>query len=110
MNCESDEDIGKLLDDEKISCEDYLLVRFATKTRSLYYLGKVEEVCENEEYVVKFLRKTNHGFCFPQKEDISTVSRQDIVRKLPKPRVRPGTSRMASFLQFNVNFFAYNVQ
>lgn len=100
MNYESDDDIGKLLDDEKISPEDYLLVRFVTKTRLLYYLGKVEEVCENKEYVVKFLRKIHHGFCFPRKDDISVVSREDIMIRLPKPSAGAGTSRMSSFLQF----------
>ncbi|CAH0558730.1 unnamed protein product [Brassicogethes aeneus] len=43
------------------------------------------ESCNNEgSYVLNFLRKYKSGFRFPDLQDISTVSREDIVSKIPK--------------------------
>ncbi|KAG5870961.1 hypothetical protein JTB14_029293 [Gonioctena quinquepunctata] len=97
-----DDGLNELLDDEKILRDDYLLVKFATKKRSLHYVGKVIDVMENGEFEVTFSKKCIKGFVYPEVEDISYIERKDIV---PKPMTTPGTSRMASFLQFNVNFF-----
>ncbi|KAG5888593.1 hypothetical protein JTB14_004775 [Gonioctena quinquepunctata] len=105
-----DDELNELLDDEKILRDDYLLVKFATKKRSLHYVGKVIDVMENGEFEVTFLKKCIKGFVHPEVEDISYIERKDIVSKLPKPMTTPGTSRMASFLQFDVNFFGYDVK
>ncbi|XP_030746083.1 uncharacterized protein LOC115877126 [Sitophilus oryzae] len=102
--------INELLHDEKILEKDYVLVKFATKKRVVHYVGKVVEVLGDDEFQVTFLKKSPRGFVFPQIKDISTVERKDVVSKLAKPSATPGTSRMASYLQFNVNFFGYNVQ
>ncbi|KAG5863234.1 hypothetical protein JTB14_021530 [Gonioctena quinquepunctata] len=105
-----DDELNELLDDEQILRDDYLLVKFATKKRSLHYVGKVIDVMENGEFEVIFSKKCIKGFVYPEVEDISYIERKDIVSKLPKPMTTPGTSRMASFLQFDVNFFGYDVR
>lgn len=97
------------LDDQQILIGDYILVKFCTKKLIKHYVGTVIEILEQEECVVKFMRKTNIGFIFPEQEDISTVLRSDVISKLPRPISVPGTSRMTSFLRFNVNFFGINV-
>ncbi|KAG5864957.1 hypothetical protein JTB14_018719 [Gonioctena quinquepunctata] len=105
-----DDELNELLDDEKILRDDYILVKFATKKRSLHYVGKVIDVMKNGEFEVTFKKKCIKGFVYPGVEDISYIERKDIVSKLPKPMTTPGTSRMATFLQFNVNFVGYDVK
>ncbi|CAH0546063.1 unnamed protein product [Brassicogethes aeneus] len=56
-----------LLHDDVIHCHDYLLVKYPTNRRTLHYIGKVESCIR-----------------FPDLQDISTVSREDIVSKIPK--------------------------
>lgn len=110
INMESEkEEIDQLLDDEKIIINDFVLVKFATRKRVLHYVGQVQEY-DNEEYVVKFLRKSSRGFHFPIIDDISSISREDIVSKLPQPKKRSGTSRTCCYFDFNINFFGYNIQ
>lgn len=99
-----------LLDDEIIHSNDYLLVKFPTKKRTLYYIGKVKSCNNNYSYVLNFMRKYGNGFRFPDLEDISTVFREDIVSKLLNPVTAPGTSRTGSLLNFHVHFNNYNVQ
>ncbi|KAI4455691.1 hat family dimerization domaincontaining protein-related [Holotrichia oblita] len=99
-----------LLDDDVIHCNDYLLVKFPTNKRTLHYIGRVESCNNNVSYVLNFLRKYRSGFRFPDLQDISTVSREDIVSKILNPEAAPGTSRMSSLFNFNVNFNGYNVQ
>lgn len=114
IDLDFEEDHGKineLLDDEKILEGDYVLVKFATKKRIVHYIGKIVEILENGEFLVKFLKKNARGFIFPEIEDISSVERKDVVSKLPRPTTAPGTSRMASCLQFNISFSGYdNIQ
>lgn len=100
----------QLIDNDKIECGDYLLVKFCTKKRILFYIGIVTKECNNQEYSVSYLRKYKNGFHFPQTEDVSIIQRSDIVSKLPKPISAPGTSRTAAILRFDVNFFGYDIQ
>ncbi|KAG5872324.1 hypothetical protein JTB14_037572 [Gonioctena quinquepunctata] len=76
-----DDELNELLDDEKISRDDYLLVKFATKKISSHYVGKVIDVMENGEFEVTFLKKCIKGFVYPEVEDISYIERKDIVSK-----------------------------
>ncbi|KAK4873758.1 hypothetical protein RN001_013118 [Aquatica leii] len=105
-----DNDVPMLLDDDVINCNDYLLVKFPTNKRALHYIGRVESCNNDGSYTVNFLRKYKNGFHFPDLQDISTVSREDIVSKIPNPVEAPGTSRMCSLIKFYFNFHGYNVQ
>lgn len=85
---QDNDDVLMLLHDDVIHCHDYLLVKYPTNRRTLHYIGKVES-CNNEgSYVLNFLRKYKSGFRFPDLQDISTVSREDIVSKIPKQHQR----------------------
>lgn len=109
---EDNESLQILLDDENINKDDYLLVKFPTKRNLKYYVGLVVGINDhNDEYEVKFLRKKNpYGFCFPDVDDLGAVLRTDIVSKIPKPTSIKGTSRLSSYIKFDVNFANFNVQ
>ena len=64
------------------------------------------------EVNVKFLRKTNSAFTFPIIEDISLVSRDQIVSLLPDAVQVAGTSRSRTKHQyrFNIDFSLYNMR
>ncbi|CAH1114637.1 unnamed protein product [Psylliodes chrysocephalus] len=99
IDMESDYDeMDKLLDDEKILCDDYILVRFPTKKTVVYYVGQVIQLAEYGEFVVKYLRHLHNRFHFPDVDDISTIARSDIEAKLPRPTSVAGNTRLASFL------------
>ncbi|KAG5860899.1 hypothetical protein JTB14_035511 [Gonioctena quinquepunctata] len=103
-------DVNELLDDECIEVEDFVLVKFPTKKKVVYYVGIIEEISGNE-LAVNFLRfKENCGFYYPVTKDISLIVREDIVAKLPPPTRNQGTTRQSSYLKFNVSFLNYNIQ
>lgn len=87
-----------------------MLVKFPTKRNIFHYVGQVIGVAEYGEFEVKFLRHSNNRFHFPLVDDVSIISRDDIESKLPKPISMAGTSRLASFLNFNVNFDSLNIK
>ncbi|KAB0805286.1 hypothetical protein PPYR_02256 [Photinus pyralis] len=108
---ESDcDEFSKLLDDEEILCDDYVLVQFPTKKTVIHYVGQVIQLAENGEFVIKYLRNTHNRFHFPTVDDISTITRSEIVGKLPRPTSVTGNARLSSFLKFNVNFSSLNVK
>ncbi|KAG5892736.1 hypothetical protein JTB14_001107 [Gonioctena quinquepunctata] len=108
--CSEYGDVNELLDDECIEVEDFVLVKFPTKKKVVYYVGIIEEISGNE-LTVSFLRfKENCGFYYPVTKDISLIVREDIVAKLPPPTQNQGTTRRSSYLKFNVSFFNYNIQ
>lgn len=106
------DDINGLLDDEEVKVGDFVLVKFATKKKVLHFVGHVEELLgDYGELLVKFLRlKPNRGFYYPIQDDFSTITRADIVFKLPPPQESKGTSRQASYIKFQVSFFQYTIQ
>lgn len=107
---DENEDLQTLLDDQNINIDDYLLVKFPTKKDIKYYVGIVTGL-DGDEYEVKFLRrKESYGFHFPDLDDIATVLRIDVVSKLPQPSNFKATSRLSSFVKFDVNFGNLNVQ
>lgn len=99
-------------DPENIQCagtpkkNDFVLVCFNTKKTTKYYVGLVQEVVDNDQFLVKYMRKKKEKiFVFPQVDDISLVSHEDIAAVLEKPDI---TSR--GIYTFNYNFDAYNAQ
>lgn len=47
-------------------------------------------------------------FFSPESSDISLVDFEDIVKKLPQPKVTGGTLRAALTMSFDTNFDGYN--
>lgn len=108
---EDHDEIIKLLDDEILKEGDFLLVQFPTKKTIRFCVGLILETDEScNEYLVKFYRKKGQGgFCLPDVEDVSRISRNDIVSRLPKPLEIKGTSRTKSIIHFQVKFDTYNM-
>ena len=99
-----------------MSVGDYVMVNFATKRKNVRYIGMVEEV-EDEEIVVQFLRriagktKTWERPTFALKEnDVAHVLKSDVVKKLPNPEQRGGTTRREQLLTFPCNLQGWNVE
>jgi hypothetical protein len=111
MDFDEDNLPDELLDDETVSVGDFVLVRFSTKKKVLYFVGHVQELLDCDEYLVKFLRRRkNYCFCYPAVDDISSIPRKEIIAKLPKPHEIKGTARQASYIKFSVSFSNYDVQ
>lgn len=100
-----DEDLSKIL------VNDFVLVKFATKTTIKYFVGQGEEISENEYFInfLKMIRK--YAFVFLEKKDASHVSQEDVILKLPNPKTddKAATVRSASIFKFNVSFDGFNM-
>lgn len=89
---------------------DWLLVKFATKKTIKYFVAQIQEISDMNEPFVKFARKANSKrkgsvFIFPETDDMSLISNDDIECILPKPAV----CRRGQF-QFPIDFSYYNIQ
>ncbi|KAK4880991.1 hypothetical protein RN001_004310 [Aquatica leii] len=93
-----------------INVNDYVLVRFVTKKTERHYVGKILGKVEGGEYLINFVRRKKSGyhFVFPDVEDQSMVSEDDI-RKLPPPSFVGETARSKRKLVFSINFDKHNV-
>jgi len=58
------ESANLLTDDDIIQQDDFVLVKFPLKTSIYYYIGRVVEVINSNEFVIKFLRRKTPGFKF----------------------------------------------
>lgn len=87
-----------------ININDYVLVRFATKKISKYYVGRVLDIV-GEEYYINFMRrkKPEYYFVYPDVPDQSFVTSEDVI-KLPLPCFVGGTARSTRKLSFPINF------
>ncbi|XP_045762732.1 uncharacterized protein LOC123865623 [Maniola jurtina] len=121
--CEEDEveDEIEILTDQKLQLnvlprvlkeEDYVLVRFSTKRKSIYFVGKVlQDRNENLEYYVSFLRvNRKYQFHMPSNPDLSYVKECDVKLILPKPCVGGSTLRQQSYYYFNVDFSQIDIR
>lgn len=85
----------------------WVLVEFSSKRDKKHFVGQIIEMNkEEDEYVVKYLRKSGLHFAWPEKEDISLVGRNDIIAILPEPA--PG--RRGGKVIFKIKFDTFNVQ
>lgn len=91
-------------DDVVIQINDFVLVQFAGKKNKVLFVGQVEDK-EEDNYKVRFMRRKEDSWklFFPEKDDISSVDRSDIIMKLPQPSISGGTSRAISSMAFAVN-------
>lgn len=121
--CEEDEVGNKIeiLTDEKLLLnvlprlpkeEDYVLVRFSTKRKSVYFVGKVlHDRNDKLEYFVSFLRANRkYQFHMPSNPDLSYVKEYDVKFILPKPCLGGSTLRQQSYYYFNVDFSQIDIR
>ncbi|KAJ8914644.1 hypothetical protein NQ315_015383 [Exocentrus adspersus] len=81
---------------------------FSTKKNKISYIGCVENKTDNE-YKINFLRRFGNSdkFVYPLEEDICTIERSQILRKLPQPDRNAATARTQATLRFNIEFRKY---
>lgn len=74
--------------DRSFQIGDYVLVKFPMKKTSVHYVGKIEEM-ENNNFTINFMRLTKfkNTFCYPDIKDVSWITRNDIITKLPTPTI-----------------------
>jgi hypothetical protein len=93
--------------------DDYVLVEFFDK-KKIYFVGVVtRENKEENEYEVKFLRRSakyENSFVFPLTDDISCLKKENIKFILPKPTHVGTTKRQKSFYKFEINFSTREVR
>lgn len=72
---------------DELKPNDYIVVKFLGKKNVKHYVGVVLSSSGefNEEYSVKFMRKSGTKFIFSQQEDIADVEQNDIVCILDPP-------------------------
>lgn len=72
----------------ELQLSDFVIVAVPTMANRIqYFAGQISEVCDNKVYKVNFLKKQRSNFIFPEREDFSYVSRNEIVQKLSEPVV-----------------------
>jgi hypothetical protein len=90
-----------------------VLVEFFDK-KKIYFVGVVtRENKEENEYEVKFLRRSvkyENSFVFPLTDDISCLKKENIKFILPKPTHVGTTKRQKSFYKFEINFSTIEVR
>lgn len=88
---------------ENFSHGDYVLVKFATKKSVLHFIGKILNQLPGNEFEIKILKKTaQNQYVYPDNDDIAHVDKDDIIVKL-QPKCHEGTTRVKSFISFDVN-------
>lgn len=83
---------GDESDDEdetsNVGPNEYVVVKFDGKKTIYHYVGLVTKEEENDELLVKFLKRSaGTFFVFPEIEDLCPVQRSDVVAKLEQPLV-----------------------
>ena len=94
-------------DIKDIEVGDYIVVRYARKKSTNYFVGTVlnkdsEDNTSDVKYMVENPQKFTHRFVFPEKDDIDTVPIQDVVMTLPHSTPIGGTKRASNQFVFDV--------
>ncbi|KAJ8942921.1 hypothetical protein NQ314_009896 [Rhamnusium bicolor] len=108
----SEEEFPLLCDDEELNLKDFVLVQFCTKKTKLHYIGCIQRIINRDELEINFLRRKDNkenAFIFPVIQDVSEVSRSDVIMKLPNPIPVGTTSRQSGCISFSVNFSSLNI-
>ncbi|XP_047125713.1 uncharacterized protein LOC124807640 isoform X1 [Hydra vulgaris] len=100
-----------ILEDDLCACDiypkedDFVLVKFETTKKKLFYVGKV--LCVNsikEEVTISFLREKGDIFKMPHSPDIVTIPRMDVKLLLPRPTFSGTNKRQHCHYKFEVVF------
>lgn len=66
----------------------FVIVKFAGKKKFRYYIGHILQICNDNTFEVKFLRRgKNEYFIFPNVDDIANVEVDDIDTVLADPEI-----------------------
>ncbi|KAJ8940695.1 hypothetical protein NQ314_010630 [Rhamnusium bicolor] len=108
----SEEEFPLLCDDEELNLKDFVLVQFCTKKTKLHYIGCIQRIINRDELEINFLRRKGNkenAFIFPVIQNVSEVSRSDVIMKLPNPIPVGTTSRQSGCISLSVNFSSLNI-
>lgn len=100
------------LDGSNIDVNNYVLVKLCGKKSEKYYVAEISDKQGLTEFTVNFLRKKDlfsFKFVRPDVPDTSIVDIQDLVCKLPEPKMVGGTERAICIFTFKFNFNNYNM-
>lgn len=73
---------------------DYVVVKWPIKNTNSYnkYIGLITEIMEDSSFNINFMRKKvgikHTYFIFPQVKDASTVTYDDIIKKIGNPTIK----------------------
>lgn len=94
---------------------DFVIVRFASKSRSHHYIGLVDSFADNE-VSARFLRRIRGitsskkpTFVFKENDEAS-FPRKDVLKKLPQPQQAGGTARREQQFIFPCNLDHWNIE
>lgn len=96
---------------DNVNIGDYILARFLlSKSNLVYYIGQVVGSGETKDYLVNFYRRkrSTYHFVSPDVEDQYEVEKNEVLYKLPAPKINNGTARTARTLQFPINLNKFN--
>lgn len=71
---------------------EFILTKFNTNTKQVYYVAQILKVFESE-VEVKYLRHKGFKFIFPAIVEKYFIDKNDIETKLPMPEIQRGTCR-----------------
>ena len=106
---------SKQLQTSDVKVDDYILVRFTTKSTENFYIGQVMEVDKKEKEIHTFMtrmkfRTKGNTFRFPDVEDTATHGIEDVIFLLPQPKCGT-TLRSAEQFKFDCERLQhYNVE
>lgn len=83
--------------------DKWVLVSFSTQNLAKFYVGQVLEA-SCDQVTIKFLRKKQKMFRWPDIDDVCRVRVEDIIRILPQPKVH-----RRGGIQFNISFAGFNL-
>ncbi len=91
---------------------DYILVKFETEKKAVFYIVQIIVVHEGE-YHVSFMRKTTGKinkltFSFPKEVHAAFIRKKDVILVLPPP-TSSGTKRQCRNISFIVDLSSYNI-
>lgn len=68
----------------------WVVVKFASKKKVSHFIGHIEEVISCDKITVKYVKMTKpvtYTFVWPEVEDISAITSEEIVGVLKEPKV-----------------------
>ena len=85
---------------------DYVLVKLATKQKTLYYIAKVMKKIDIV-YAIQYLAKTGRNTFILRNETVYEIDEEEIICKLPSPSSTGTSERQQKSPQFPMNFSGY---
>ncbi|RZF47292.1 hypothetical protein LSTR_LSTR009783 [Laodelphax striatellus] len=92
-----------------IAVGSFVLVQICTKKDKKYSVVEVNEV-HDDHYRVIYLKKMQDSYKFIRAEEtIYDIDRDDVLIKLPPPKIEGGTARQLINMSFGVDLSTFNM-